>query len=59
MVGGFASALIAALAFGITFGIVRWLTHRARKRRFARDQAQALQGRSRQVRRAQERRKKG
>lgn len=59
MVGGLASALVAVLAFGITFAIVRWLANRGRKRRLARVQAQALQGRSRQVRRAQERQKKG
>lgn len=58
MVGGFASALVAALAFGITFAIVRWLANRARKRRMAKVQQQALEGRSRQVRRAQERQKK-
>jgi cbb3-type cytochrome oxidase subunit 3 len=58
MVGGFASALVAALAFGITFGIVRWVTNRRRKQRMAQAERSAMQGRSRQVRRAQERRNK-
>lgn len=58
MVGGLASALVAALAFGVTFTIVRWLANRGRQRRLARAREQALQGRSRQVRRAQERQKK-
>ena len=50
------SILVALVAFAITFGIVKVVTTYLRKRRTAEALKQAAQNRSRQVRRAQERR---
>lgn len=59
MGGGISGVLIAAVAFAITFAIVRRVVNMARKRKAAQLQSQALEGQSRQVRRAQERKNKG
>jgi hypothetical protein len=50
------SILVALVAFAVTFGIVKVVTTYLRKRRAAEALKQAAQNRSRQVRRAQERR---
>ena len=58
MDSGIASALIAALAFAATFGIVRVVTRLRSKRKAVQQQAEVLKNQSRQVRRAQARRNK-
>ncbi|HSV54695.1 MAG TPA: hypothetical protein VLJ57_21405 [Burkholderiaceae bacterium] len=59
MGGGISGVLIAAVAFGMTFVAVRLAVNLVRKRKAAQARQQVLEGRSRQVRRAAERRKKG
>jgi len=50
---------VAALAFAVTFGIVRVVVSWVNKRRRDRSEAQALRQQSRQVRRALARKHKG
>jgi type II secretory pathway pseudopilin PulG len=59
MDGNFIGMLVAAGAFGITFALVRIVTTRRRRQRAEQARAQALQGASRQVRRAHARRASG
>lgn len=49
--------LVAVAGFAVTFLLAKALSSALRKRRAARAQAEALRTQSRQVRRAQERRK--
>lgn len=58
MSGNVAGMLVAALAFGVTFLIVRVLAGHWRKRRAEHARTEAAKGQSRQVRRAEERRAK-
>ena len=50
--------LVAALVGALSFGIARWATRHFARRRAAREQAVAQASQSRQVRRANERRRK-
>ena len=58
MGGSISGLLVAAAAFGLTFAAVRLVVSFVRKRKAAQARQQELLSRSRQVRRAQERRNK-
>ncbi len=57
MGGNAMGTLVAVAGFAVTFLLARTLSSALRKRREARAKAEALRTQSRQVRRAQERRK--
>jgi hypothetical protein len=58
MIGGITGAVVALLAFGLTFAVVRLVVNSRRKRRIAQARKEALHNQSRQVRRAEARRHK-